>query len=93
MDGDEALKALRGPLSPRALKPFTVHAMGTARMSGVSGRGAVSEYGELHAAEGLFVCDASLLPTPIGVNPMETIVALALRNAERLIADRSRFGI
>lgn len=93
MDGDEALRALRGPLSPRALRPFTVHAMGTARMSGINERGVVSDYGELHGAEGLFVCDASLLPTPLGVNPMETIVALALRNAERLIADRSRFGI
>jgi len=42
---------------------------------------------------GLFVTDASLFPGPIGINPMETVVALALRNAQRLIEHRDRLGI
>jgi len=37
---------------------------------------------------GLFVTDASLFPGPIGINPMETVVALALRNAQRLVERR-----
>ena len=31
------------------------------------------------------ISDASLFPSPIGVNPMETIMALSTRNAERLL--------
>jgi choline dehydrogenase-like flavoprotein len=72
---------------------FTVHVMGTARMSDDPSRGVVSSFGELHGARGLFVADASLFPGPIGVNPMETIVALVLRNADWLIENRSRYGI
>ena len=52
-----------------------------------------SSFGDHHDAERLFVADASVLPGPIGVNPMETIVALATRSAERLIATRDRYGI
>jgi choline dehydrogenase-like flavoprotein len=39
------------------------------------------------------VTDASLFPGPIGINPMETIIALALRNARRLVEQRGRHGI
>ena len=43
--------------------------------------------------QGLFVADASLIPGPIGVNPMETILALATRNAQHMIARRGRHRI
>jgi choline dehydrogenase-like flavoprotein len=56
-------------------------------------RGVVSSYGAVHDTAGLFVADASLFPGPIGVNPMETILALVTRNAEWLIAHRTRYGI
>jgi choline dehydrogenase-like flavoprotein len=36
------------------------------------------------------VADASVIPSSIGVNPMETIVALALRNADRWTDDLLR---
>ena len=42
-------------------------------------------YGKVRGYEGLWVADASLFPSPIGVNPMETIMALATRNAERML--------
>jgi choline dehydrogenase-like flavoprotein len=71
----------------------TVHMMGTARMSEDRRRGVVSSFGAFHDAEGLFVADASLFPGPIGINPMETILALVTRNAEWLVAHRSRYGI
>jgi choline dehydrogenase-like flavoprotein len=72
---------------------FTVHLMGTARMSEDPRRGVVDSFGAFHGVPGLFVTDASLFPGPIGINPMETIIALALRNARRLIEQRSRHDI
>ena len=72
-----------------SIELLTVHLMGTARMSDDRRRGVVSSFGEFHDAAGLFVADASLFPGPIGVNPMETILALVTRNAEWLVSNAS----
>lgn len=93
MDADAARRFLANRLERDAMQLFTVHAMGTARMSGDPSRGVVSSFGEHHDAEGLYVADASVLPGPIGVNPMETIAALATRSAARLVDSRERYGI
>ncbi len=84
---------LARPVAKRSLELFTVHLMGTARMSEDPGRGVVDSFGAFHGVPGLFVTDASLFPGPVGINPMETIIALALRNAGRLIEQRARHGI
>jgi choline dehydrogenase-like flavoprotein len=77
----------------KSIELFTVHLMGTARMSDNPRRGVVDSFGGFHGLPGLFVADASLFPGPIGVNPMETILALVTRNAQRLIEQRDRYGI
>jgi choline dehydrogenase-like flavoprotein len=88
------LAALQARTIPAdAIELLTVHLMGTARMSDDRRRGVVSSFGAFHDAANLFVADASLFPGPIGVNPMETILALVTRNAAWLIAHRSRYGI
>jgi choline dehydrogenase-like flavoprotein len=51
-------------------------------------RGATDASGAVHDTDGLVVADASVLPSSIGVNPQETIIALALRNAERWLEAR-----
>jgi cholesterol oxidase len=56
-------------------------------------RGVVGSFGEFHGIPGLFVCDASIFPGPVGINPMETVIALAMRNARHLLARRARWGI
>jgi choline dehydrogenase-like flavoprotein len=67
---------------------MTVHIMGTARMARDAAQGATDAAGDVVGVHGLVVADASVLPTSIGVNPQETIVAVALRNAERWLDAR-----
>jgi choline dehydrogenase-like flavoprotein len=67
--------------------------MGTARMSEDPRRGVTSSYGAVHGVPGLLIADASLFPGPIGINPAETVIALAMRNADHLAGNRGRYGI
>jgi choline dehydrogenase-like flavoprotein len=90
---DDVVRLTEHPVPKRALDLFTVHLMGTARMSNDPRRGVVSGFGEFHGARGLFVADASLFPGPVGLNPMETIVALVTRNTRWLLDSRTRYGI
>ena len=62
------------------------HPMGTCRMSRTPETGVVGPEGEVFGAPGLYVADASILPSCVGVNPQVTIMAFATRIAERLIA-------
>jgi choline dehydrogenase-like flavoprotein len=84
---------LERPVPKTALDLFTVHLMGTARMHDDPRLGVVSAFGAFHGVPGLFVADASIFPGPVGLNPMETIVALATRNAQWLVEQRTRYGV
>jgi choline dehydrogenase-like flavoprotein len=89
MDDVRKLFAERIPKSH--MEVVTVHVMGTARMGGDRARAVTDGHGLVHDADRLMVADASLFPTPIGVNPAETIQALATRNAHYLIENRRRY--
>ena len=81
----ELRRLLARPVPRRFLQLYSIHLMGTARMSEDPRRGVVGSFGEFHGVAGLFVADASLFPGPIGINPMETVIALAMRNARHLV--------
>ena len=81
----ELRSLLARPVPKAAMQVYSIHLMGTARMSEDPRRGVTDSFGAVHGASGLFVADASLFPDPIGMNPMETVIALALRNARHLI--------
>ena len=51
--------------------------MGTARIAADEGDGVCAADGSVHGVSGLYVADASLFPTSVGVNPMMTIIAFA----------------
>jgi choline dehydrogenase-like flavoprotein len=73
---------------------LSAHQMGTARMGATPrhhacdphGRVRVSDRGD-QSVRGLYVADASLFPTGIGVNPMLTVMALARRVARTVLAE------
>jgi choline dehydrogenase-like flavoprotein len=67
---------------------MTVHIMGTARMARDGTRGATDASGAIFDVRGLVVADASVLPSSIGVNPQETIIAMTLRNCDRWLEMR-----
>ena len=86
-----AVCLLDSPISAKGWEVVTVHMMGTARM-GKDRSGSVTDaHGLVHDTDRLMVADASLFPTPIGVNPMETIMALATRAAAHVIDNAKRY--
>ena len=76
--------ARRG-VRPNTVGMFSAHQMGTAGMG--SARESVSDPdGTVRGVRGLHVADASAFPNASGVNPMLTVMALARRNAQRMLA-------
>jgi choline dehydrogenase-like flavoprotein len=68
---------------PSELRLEAFHPMGSARIS-QPGDGVCSPEGTVHGTQALYVADASLFPTSLGVNPMMTIIAFANRIATEL---------
>jgi len=62
---------------PSELRLEAFHPMGTARIAADPGQGACAIDGSVHGTGDLYVADASLFPTSVGVNPMMTIIAFA----------------
>jgi choline dehydrogenase-like flavoprotein len=61
---------------PSRLRLEAFHPMGTARIA-EPGEGVCDSRGAVHGVSDLYVADASLFPTSVGVNPMMTIIAFA----------------
>jgi len=66
------------------LRPAGWHLMGTARMGTDPERSVVNEWGRAHDVHNLFVIDGSVFVTAAGVNPTNTIQALALYIADQI---------
>jgi choline dehydrogenase-like flavoprotein len=76
------------PRTRDTIELMTVHIMGTTRMARDASAGATDPSGAVFGTRGLVVADASVLPSSIGVNPQETIIAMTLRNCERWLEAR-----
>lgn len=75
---------------PFLLYPAQHHHLGTTRMHPDPSRGVVDEHGRVHGLDNLFVAGGSVFPTGGYINPTLTIVALALRCADRVIQRQGR---
>ena len=61
---------------------MTIHLMGG---NSFNIDGICNEFGEVRGYNNLYIQDASLIPTSLGVNPQGTIMALVARNMEKFI--------
>jgi choline dehydrogenase-like flavoprotein len=61
-------------------KPITVHNQGGCGMTD-DDLGVTTPTGAVRGAKGLYISDASVFPTSVGVNPSATILAIAEKNA------------
>ena len=71
-------------ISEAPLKPAGWHLMGTARMGTDPHTSVVNEWGRSHDVRNLFIIDGSIFVTSGGVNPTNTIQALALHVADTM---------
>jgi len=71
----------------------STHNLGTNRMSAKARDGVVNKWGQTHDIKNLFVSDGSQFTTGAAENPTLTIVALAIRQAERIASEMSKGNI
>lgn len=96
-DMEEAAHAIADTLAPTGsrvmrfrdpLRPGGIaHEAGTCRMGRSPSTSVTDPFGGVHGAHGLFVADASVMPTALDRYPTMTVLALALRTADRILDD------
>ncbi len=64
---------------------YASHPMGTCRMSSDKKQGVVQTTGESWDIEGLYVSDASVFPTSLGVNPQITVMSTSVQIARQAL--------
>jgi choline dehydrogenase-like flavoprotein len=80
-EGDLGLIDQRG-VSPIDINMASAHPQGGNAMGGDSDTAVVDSHSRVYGLDNLFVCDASVFPTSVGVNPQLTVMALASRLSE-----------
>ena len=67
----------------------STHNLGTCRMSADPAEGVLNKWGQAHDVPNLFVSDGSVMTTGASANPTLTIVALSIRQADRIASELS----
>ena len=74
------------PIGPGGTPVFCAHQMSSARLGSDPTTSVANVSGELHDTPGVWIADASGMPTCSGANPMLTVMALAHRNVSNMLA-------
>lgn len=70
--------------NPDALNLASAHPQGGNRMGENIDQCVVDSHCQVHGFQNLFVCDASVFPTSVGVNPQITVMAIAAMAADHI---------
>lgn len=73
-----------GSVAPNRMALFSAHVNGTCRIGTDPAISGATPDGERHGVRGLYITDGSMLPTALGVNPQETIMAVSAVLSERI---------
>lgn len=85
---DRRLEAIRrSGYRPNDMTLYSAHQMSSCRMAGSARQGVVDPEGQSYELAGLYVADASALPSSTGVNPMISIMTLAHHVAQAIKQD------
>jgi choline dehydrogenase-like flavoprotein len=84
-NNDDIAEIDHATFRPNDLTVFSAHPQGGCPMGSDPRRSVVNSHCAVHGIRGLYVCDASVFPSAVGVNPMISIMALASLTAERII--------
>jgi choline dehydrogenase-like flavoprotein len=81
-----ALRDVLGRTNPKSLHLAAFHPTGTAAAGADEQRCPVDQTGRLRGVDGVWIADASILPSCPEVNPQVSIMALALAVADEIVA-------
>lgn len=81
-DGLKSFDLARVPA--RRVECSSQHPLGSCRMGSAPERSVTDPWGKVWEVDELYVADGSVVPTSLGVNPQQTIMALATRTAWHL---------
>lgn len=73
------------PIGPGGTPVFSAHQMSSARLGDDPRTSVAAPSGELHDTPGVWIADASGMPTCSGVNPMISVMAFARRTATNML--------
>ncbi len=76
----------RAPLKAHDFLFSAFHPLGTCAMGANPKTSVVNANHETHDMKNLYICDGSVVPTPVAVNPQQTIMTLSTRAADRIAA-------
>ena len=76
------------PIGPGGTPVFSAHQMCSAKLGNDPTTSVAKPNGELHDVTGVWIADASGMPTCSGVNPMISTMALARRTATNMLVQR-----
>ena len=84
---DQVDQILDASLDPRHWTGILSHLFGGCVMGSDPSRSVCDGRGKVHGVEGLYIADASCIPTTLGVNPQHTINGSARLRADELLND------
>jgi choline dehydrogenase-like flavoprotein len=82
---DDIDQIMNASLDPRHYVGILSHLFGGCVMGSDPQKAVCDAHGQVYGTEGLFISDASQIPTTLGVNPQHTIMALARHRAAELL--------
>lgn len=82
---DDIKKLQSAKMKPTDFELMALHPLGTCRMGNNPRSSVVNQNLESHDIKNLFIVDGSVFPTPLEVNPQETIIAFAIKAARHVL--------